>query len=137
VRFGVAGDSYSGQLIWTRGDLGYNSNQADYLGRGFRINDNLTFFINTVLIGDSVRAGDSRFKEGSVPVRSPVASLLSASVVMNITSDNQGDHCIFATNQGTIPVVSTPNQVIDTTFCPQLGAGVSGLVAGNVITRGI
>jgi hypothetical protein len=34
-------------------------------------------------------------------------------------------------------VVSTPNQVIDTTFCPQLGAGVSGLVAGNVITRGI
>jgi hypothetical protein len=133
VRFGQQGTSLFGQGIVTRGDLGYDSNQADYLGPGVPVGDNGSTFANTVLIADTVRASDSRFKEGNLAPRSPVISLISSGVTFNITSQNQADHCIFAFGGAE---VDSPNQVRDNTFCPEMRPGFAGgLVANGFLTR--
>jgi len=132
VRLGVGGNSLTAQLIATGGDVGYDSNQSDYLGPGFLLSEGLSYFINTLLLANSLRASDSRFKEGSVRPRSPVASLVSFGSVMNITSQNQGDHCIFA-GSGGLPVVNTPNLVIDSTFCGDLGASHNAVITNHAV----
>jgi hypothetical protein len=134
VRLGLAGSSVTCQMIATGGDLGYDANQSDYLGPGFAVGTKVNMYVNSILIGDSVRACDSRFKEGSVIPRSPVVSLFSYGVSMNITSQNQGDHCIFGFSAG-LPAVNTPNQVLDSTFCPRLGEQGSTVFKGAVLGR--
>jgi hypothetical protein len=134
ARLGLRGSSLTCQLIATGGDLGYDSNQSDYLGLGTVVGHQLSFFVNTLLLADSVRASDSRFKEGSVLRRSSVASLISHSQAMNITSQNQGDHCIFATSVG-LPSINTPNQVMDTTLCQDLNEKNRAIFNRTVLWR--
>jgi hypothetical protein len=70
-----------------------------------------------------LRLTDSRFKEviegqQSSSVR---VSLLTLSTLMNNTTNNQGDHCIFAfntlDNMASPHLVTDGNQVLDAEFC--------------------
>jgi hypothetical protein len=126
IRLGASNDSFTSQLVWTIDDLGYTDNQSDALTRGVQLNDNVSFFVHAYLIGATLRADSSRFKEPIEDGReSFIASLLSLSTVLNNTTDNQGNHCIFAvSSNASRPAVATGNQVIDTTLCQQLGDGV-------------
>ena len=81
---------------------------------------NLSFLINAFLLGRTLRAGDSRFKEPVAridPDADPfnvMVSLLSLATRLNNTVTNQGDHCIFAFSAaGNERVRESLNQVLD------------------------
>jgi len=117
-RLGFSNSSLTCQLIATADDLGFNSNQSDALGKGLSV-DFGTLLINTFLIGLTLRASDSRFKELMVSQTSVKVSLWTSSTLMNNTNHNQGNHCIFAFNNDTpsIPVIQVGNQVLEETKC--------------------
>jgi hypothetical protein len=118
-RLGMAIESFTSQLLWTVDDLGFDANQSSALA-GL-----MTPFINTVLLGRTLRASDSRFKEAAEQERGSRISLLSLANLINNTTNNQGDHCIFAFGPA---VVAAGNQVLDDTLCP----ASHGIVAGPV-----
>jgi hypothetical protein len=116
------------QLIWTNDDLGFEGNQSVALTRGIVLSDQIFLFANTLLVGQTMRAEDSRFKE-PVILRDPTRkfSLLTLTSLLNNTSDNQGDHCIIAVNTAVgRPVQATGNQVVDATLCASLNTSATG-----------
>ena len=92
----------------------------------------ISFFVNTFLLGATLRATDSRFKEPTGGHRFPFkVSLLSLSGLLNNTNNNHGDHCIFAmTNDPTRPPTDTGNQVLDDSRCRPFFEPVSTAVVG-------
>jgi hypothetical protein len=107
TRLGPRTRSAIAQLIITTDDLGFDGNQCDMMPTL----ENLAFtaiapglaqtpfvsLINTVLVGYTLRATDSRFKETLVEqFRLRALSLLSISYTLNNTTTNQGNHCIIA-----------------------------------------
>ncbi len=107
TRLGPRTRSAIAQLIVTTDDLGFDGNQCDMMPTL----ENLAFtavapglvqmpfvsLINTVLVGFTLRANDSRFKETLVEqFRLRALSLLSISYTLNNTTTNQGNHCIIA-----------------------------------------
>ena len=123
------GDSLAAQLIWTLDDLGYGDNQSNALAEGLALSDNITLFANTFLIGRTLRATNSRFKEISSFGREGDfrISLISRSVLMNNTTNNQGDHCIFPFDT---LVVDAGNQELDNQFCDDMRGSVAAPVTG-------
>ena len=124
TRLGIQNTSLTSQWIFSVDDIGFDGNQSDDLG-GLRLSDAVIFAVNTVLWATTLRANDSRFKEildreKSSSIR---ISLLTLSTLMNNTTNNQGDHCIFAINAlntvASRPLVTDGNQVLDATFCPK------------------
>ena len=109
--------------IFTADDLGFTSNQVEAQTFGIVIPSreaNLSFLINAFLLGRTLRAGDSRFKEPVAridPDADPfnvMVSLLSLATRLNNTVTNQGDHCIFAFSAaGNERVRESLNQVLD------------------------
>ena len=109
--------------IFTADDLGFTSNQLEAQTFGIVIPSreaNLSFLINAFLLGRTLRAGDSRFKEPVAridPDADPfnvMVSLLSLATRLNNTVTNQGDHCIFAFSAaGNERVRESLNQVLD------------------------
>ena len=109
--------------IFTADDLGFTSNQLEAQTFGIVIASreaNLSFLINAFLLGRTLRAGDSRFKEPVAridPDADPfnvMVSLLSLATRLNNTVTNQGDHCIFAFSAaGNERVRESLNQVLD------------------------
>src|SRR5262245_50219712 len=85
-------------------------------------------YLQTRLVGQTMRAEDSRFKE-PVVLRDPSRkfSLLTLTSLLNNTSDNQGDHCSIALNT-TVggPVHATGNQIVDATLCASLNTSATG-----------
>ncbi|HBL59003.1 MAG TPA: hypothetical protein DDZ80_10915 [Cyanobacteria bacterium UBA8803] len=123
TRLGFQNTSLTSQWIFSVDDIGFDGNQSDDLG-GLRLSDAVILAMNTVLWATTLRASDSRFKEIlELQQRSSVRiSLITLSTLMNNTTNNQGDHCIFAfnTNAGASPpLVTDGNQVLDATFCRQ------------------
>lgn len=135
VRLGAPAESMTAQAIWSRGDLGYTANQSDYTGLGVPLG-NLRFLVNTLVLGDSVRVTSSRFKEGIAPVEALIWSLVSTSIVMNITAHNQGDHCILVSNQGSMPAVDAPNQILHPRSCEMAGQTLGNAFAAGPRMRG-
>ena len=125
-RLGAESDSITSQLIWTADDLGYDANQSVTLGDGLLLTDTLSWFINTFLIGATLRATDSRFKETPGNQKIVVKlSLLSLSTLMNNTNNNHGDHCIIGVNTAPgRPANTTGNQILDSTLCPEIDKGI-------------
>jgi hypothetical protein len=120
--------SFVSQIIFTTDDVGFDGNQSVALSDGIAINDNISLFTNTFLSSRTLRATDSRFKEppGTHKV-SLKFSLVTLSSLLNNTNDNQGDHCIIATNQDvTRPPNAAGNQIVDATLCPRLNNAIAG-----------
>ncbi|MEJ2552017.1 MAG: DUF6519 domain-containing protein [Anaerolineales bacterium] len=93
------------QLILTMDDLGFDGNQSELLGTlglesttaALSQGQGLIRQINTVLASMNLRASDNRMKETldlyAIQYR---LSLLSVSLFMNNTTNNQGNHCTIA-----------------------------------------
>lgn len=122
TRLGIQNTSLTSQWIFSVDDIGFDGNQSDDLG-GLRLTGAGIIAVNTVLWATTLRANDSRFKEIlELGRRSSVrVSLLTLSTLMNNTTNNQGDHCIFAFNAlntvASPALVTDGNQVLDATFC--------------------
>lgn len=123
TRVGIQNTSLTSQWIFSVDDIGFDGNQSDDLG-GRRLSERVILFaMNTVLWATSLRASDSRFKE-IMDVDKPTVvrfSLMTLSTLMNNTTNNQGDHCIFAFNAFAVannPRVFERNQVLDARLCP-------------------
>jgi len=123
TRVGIQNTSLTSQWIFSVDDIGFDGNQSEELG-GRRLSDRVILFaVNTVLWATSLRASDSRLKEIlDVDKRTVVRfSMITLSTLMNNTTNNQGDHCIFAFNASAVASparVFEGNQVLDATFCP-------------------
>ncbi|WP_445244979.1 DUF6519 domain-containing protein [Microcoleus sp. OTE_8_concoct_300] len=122
TRVGIQNTSLTSQWIFSVDDIGFDGNQSDDLG-GRRLSERVIIFaVNTVLWATSLRASDSRLKE-IIDVDKPTVvrfSLITLSTLMNNTTNNQGDHCIFAFNAFAVASpasVFEGNQVLDATFC--------------------
>ncbi len=126
TRSGIKNTSLTSQWIFSIDDIGFDGNQSECLG-GIPIQKTGTLVaINTVLWATTLRASNSRFKEiiDANKSNSIRTSLVTLSTLMNNTTTNQGDHCIFAINA--FNAIASPallfagNQVLDTTFCKKL-----------------
>ena len=134
-RLGAESASMTSQLIWTIDDLGFDANQSLALTDGMALTETISFLINTVLFGATLRASDSRLKETPANrERSFKISLLSRSSLMNNTSNNQGDHCIFAFDTA---VITTGNQVLDSTLCPPLQGSIATPVGNFAVVASL
>jgi hypothetical protein len=123
--------SLASQIITTVDDLGFDANQSVALGEGIALTDTISFLNNTILSGATLRASDNRLKEPSGGRETSFkASLLSLSSLMNNTSNNQGDHCIFAFGTA---VIATGNQILDDTLCPRIRNSVATPVANFAV----
>ncbi|MDJ0889918.1 MAG: PASTA domain-containing protein [Gammaproteobacteria bacterium] len=132
--------------INTRGDLGFEANQIDALNAGQEIsgsnNISLGSLINARLVGNTLRASDSRFKEPDASV-DPVLgvtdhliSLASQATTMNNTVSNQGDHCILAVSaQGPAHVTEALNQVLDDRLCSRVDPAIRPVITSNAMNR--
>ena len=97
VYLGTKNSALISQFIGSTGDISYIDNQSKCT------NSDSNVLINTALLGLSQRAVNNRFKEVDTPVDGKIQprmflSLLSLSYLMNHTTENQADHCIFAMN---------------------------------------
>ena len=117
VRTGPENRSWTSQVIVTADDLGFDGNQSG------TYRPDITF-CNTIALAHSLRMTDNRFRE-----RAPLtamsaltvtggATLSSGASAMNMTTQNQGDHCIVAMSAGAVPVEDRPNQVVHFQNCP-------------------
>ncbi|NJK65329.1 MAG: carboxypeptidase regulatory-like domain-containing protein [Richelia sp. CSU_2_1] len=124
TRSGIKNTSLTSQWIFSIDDIGFDGNQSECLG-GIPIQKTGILAINTVLWAITLRASDSRFKEIlEVGQRSSArVSLLTLSILMNNTTNNQGDRCIRAINAlnaiAIPPLITDGNQVLDARFCEQ------------------
>jgi len=130
TRLGIQNLSLTSQWIFSMDDIGFDGNQSDDLG-GLRLSDQIIFAVNTVLWGMTLRASDNRFKEILDLGQSSSFrfSLLTLSILMNNTTNNQGDHCIFAFNSNpfaTPPLVNGGNQILDARLCIQFSPQPEG-----------
>ena len=137
IRTGGDNAAYTSQLIVTADDLGYDANQSAV----FKSN---MVFSNLVSIAQSQRVTDNRFRERAPSTAMSALtfsfglSLSGRWQAMNITTQNQADHCILAGTNGR-PVVDTPNLVVHDMVCPvddpgklkYLMASIFVLIAAN------
>lgn len=126
IRVGAQGVAQVAQLILTADDLGFESNQSVVVNTPPMTMTHLETAsgvrqINTLLLGVTLRATGSRFKEPFRAYRKQrggVLSLLSLALALNNTSQNQGNHCIIAVSALAAtypqwrPNISTDNQSI-------------------------
>ena len=101
TRVGQINKSFFSQLIVSLDDIGFNGNQSD----NFQ-NDSL--LSNTLLVATTLRASESRFKEMIRSMKDQVLSLLTFAILGNITTSNQGNHCIIA--ESVFSIIKEPNQ---------------------------
>ncbi len=132
--------------ILTGDDLGFDSNQVEAQNFGLEIpiqDTILGLLISAFLVGRTLRAGDSRFKEPDARSNANtghidfMVSLLSLTSTLNNTVNNQGGHCIFAFSAaGTARVRDFLNQVLDVRLCPRsliaLQRPVSGFLRAHL-----
>jgi len=120
VRLGSENRSLMSQVVIALDDVGFSANQASVFRRD-------PFFANAVIVGDSVRATASRFREDAART----ISLLTSAFRMNMTSLNQADHCIIALPAqapvNLLPTFADNNQVLDFAFCRKQFAEPSGI----------
>jgi hypothetical protein len=119
--------SLTSQLISATDDIGFDGNQCVALTEGLILTDTVSLFANTFLLGRTLRATHSRFKEPPGSRRQAFKiSLLTRTSLLNNTNNNQGDHCIFAFN--TAPgghVDFTGNQVVNDALCRGLNNSIA------------
>jgi hypothetical protein len=128
VRLGTESDSFLALALASADDIGFDGNQIDALQEGLRVNDNMALMVNSFILGATLRASDSRFQERTLAGEQTIQlSLLSLSSRMNATTNNQGDHCIFAVNQaGSANLVNSGNRALDNRFCERSTQPVQG-----------
>ena len=110
MRLDAANRSLVSQALLSFDDFGYASNtSAVYRGD--------PFFVNTLLVADTLRATAGRLREDATRT----LSMLSLGLRANISSHNQADHCIFAfplPSSTHVPrTVNVPNHVFDASLC--------------------
>jgi hypothetical protein len=117
VRTGPENRTWSAQLLVTADDLGFDGNQSGT----FRPD---VTFSNLIAVAHSLRVTDNRFRERarygfmSALTITGGATLVGGARSMNMTTENQGDHCIVAMSQGAIPVEDSMNQIVVDQLCP-------------------
>lgn len=124
------------------GDICFNGNQSIALTEGL-VAGNLSLFANTTLTGQTIRATDNRFKEPPTTLQPFFrASLGTSSQQFNITSNNQGNHCIVAFNQTPDPplpntpnLIDVNNQVVNRSSC-DIQQNIFATVMSRFIFRG-
>lgn len=134
ISLGPESNAFTAVALAAGEDLGLDANQIDALQAGFEVGDR-SLMMNTLIFARSIRATGNRFRE---TLRSPEealqVSLISLSTTMNVTTSNQGDHCIHAFDQSTPPrLVDTANLQFDATFCQQLQDASAGAARNPVL----
>jgi hypothetical protein len=133
VHLGEDANCLTAQLILTTDDIGFDGNQCVALTDGLILSDAVSLFTNTFLLGRTLRATDSRFKEPPGSRKQAFKlSLLTRTSLLNNTNDNQGDHCILAFNTATNPVRPpniAGNQIVDAALCPRLNTSIAAPVS--------
>ena len=121
IALGPESNAFTAVALAAGEDLSLDANQIDALQAGFQIGDR-SLMMNTLIFARTIRAAGNRFRE---PIRSPESalqvSLIAMSTTMNVTTSNQGDHCIYAFDQSAPPrLVDAANLEFDNAFCPEL-----------------
>jgi hypothetical protein len=94
TQLGIGQKCAIAQLVATAGDLGFHGNQSDMLAESQKAGQ-----VNSILCGLTLRASQNRFTEIiDAEDGVPRGSLLTISLLMNNTVDNQGNHCTAAVN---------------------------------------
>lgn len=127
IALGPQSNALTAVAVAAAEDLGLDANQIDALQQGFLVG-NQSLMLNTLLFAASIRATGNRFRETLRARDSALqASLLALSTTMNVTTSNQGDHCIFAFDQSTPPrLVDSANLEFDNSLCAQLRLAAAG-----------
>ncbi len=130
VRMGPSHRAVLSQILLTFDDLGFDGNQSSV----FRPDPELG---NTFALGLTLRVTDNRFRE---PSPADFLSLLSvafgltpiaATMAMNTTAHNQGDHCIFPLSNapsGGLPVVDDNNLEFFRNLCRKFASEPAGFL---------
>lgn len=134
IALGTESNAFTAVALAAGEDLSLDANQIDALQAGFQIGDR-SLMMNTLIFARTIRATGNRFRE---PLRSPElalqVSLISLSTAMNVTTSNQGDHCIYAFDQSATPrLVDAANLEFDNTFCPELRDAAAGAARNPVL----
>ncbi len=117
VRTGPGNRSWTSQIIATVDDLGFDGNQSSV----FRPD---VTFANMIGVAHSLRVTNNRFRERAYYTAMSALTFTGGTTIssgaraLNMTSQNQGDHCIIAMTAGTIPVEDRLNQVVHHEPCP-------------------
>ncbi len=137
TKLGFEAESFISQIICTKDDLGFDGNQSDALGRGLILSSGHGLVVNTLLMAGTLRASDSRFKEGPGQEIALGISLFSISNCLNITTNNQGDNCIIAKNYGPSGLEGySGNFELNQSICKILRAAIAELDLNGVINFG-
>ena len=134
ITLGAGSSAFIAVALAAAEDIGLDGNQIDAMQTGL-VTPNASAMLNTLLLAGTARATGNRFRERALSADiSLQVSLLSLTTQMNITANNQGDHCIFAFDQSTPPrVVDSPNLVLDTAFCDDVRGGTVGAAANPIL----
>lgn len=107
VRTGATNTSLVCQLLAAYDDASYQNNQACS-------SRNTDLFIHAVIYGTTVRAVGNRLQDGP----ETLISLLTGGLTTNVTSLNQGGHCIFATPPDPDRTFAVGNVALECAFTP-------------------
>ncbi|TCO70105.1 DUF6519 domain-containing protein [Rhodovulum euryhalinum] len=134
IALGPDSNAFTAVALAAGEDLSLDANQIDALQAGFPVGD-LSLMMNTLIFARTIRATGNRFREPlRAPERALQVSLIALSTAMNVTTSNQGDHCIYAFDQSMPPrLVDTANLEFDTTFCPEMRDAAAGAARNPVL----
>lgn len=132
--------------ILTADDLGFDANPVEAQNPGIEVpvSDGLVvgLLLNAFLVGQTLSANDSRFKEpvarfdpntGNLDL---MVSLLSLTTTLNNTVNNQGDHCILAfSGAGSARVRDALNQVLVSLLCQRSAEALQAPVSAFLRSR--
>ena len=134
VRLESIAGAFVSVLVASIDDVGFAANQSEVFGAG----SPRPVFVNALVRGRTLRTLGNRFRETvSGPEVVFVASAATGGQVLNDTSHNQGDHCIFVANQDPAhPAIDQANLEIDDAFCrPFVGVVDAALRNDRIFTR--
>ncbi len=134
ISLGPDSDAMIALAVAAAEDLGFDANQVDALQSGLTLG-NLIVMMNTLIFAQTARATGNRFRE---PLLSPQTafqvSLACLTTRMNITTNNEGDHCIFAFDQSSPPrLVNSDNLVFESTNCGQVSDAAAGAALNPIL----
>lgn len=134
ITLGPDSSAFSAVALAAGQDLGIDANQVDALQRGLPVGSQ-ALMMNTLVFARSIRATGNRFREQRRPPGTALqVSLVALSTEMNVTSSNQGDHCLFAFDQSSPPrLVNAGNLVFDDALCRPLRSAAVGVARNPVL----
>jgi len=127
ITLGPQSSAFMAVALAAAEDVGLDANQID-ANQGGTLAGNSAVSLNTLIFANTLRATGNRLREPDLNSDNAFQiSLLSMSTGMNTTTTNQGDHCIFAFDQGTPRhLIDQGNLEFNNGICEQLRDAAAG-----------